>query len=1094
METAANRLTDRSIFFPRNVLFRGLQIVIACLCLALFSGQTTGGEPIEAQLRLGQQSWAQGRYDSARIYFLLARDQAAAQQDTAQWAMARFLLGKYRLRYAQDFAGAEALLDSVVALAGSLPPQSKEIFLAQRERAYIEVFRGNLPEAIRRYQILITEAEQFPPEMDSLRAMAYEAIGLAYSSNDEYEQALTYTQKTLALRERILPPDHIYLAYTHNTLGGIYSWIDQPDKGLFHYEQAEAILKQHFRAGHPIVVQVRTNLGIIQADMGLYWEALEYHKANLLYQDSLPPPAHLGVLLNLASTLRVVGDYEESLALMEQAETLLSEYPGLQPDALGFIARERGAIYQTLGQGEKALTYIQEATRMDQKIFGEDHIRLIQNYLDQARAFIDLNQTQAALSATETALDLARRHLDPVSLRTGKCYQIQGEIYQQVGQFAQSLQSFRKARSIFHRISPWNEGEVYRLMAISWRSLGNWDSTLVMHQGAWQSLLPDQDFQLSPEAGILTYWSQIYWAECLLEQAISLQQQATLTQDPALLNAALASYETSFALSDSQRQFYEATESKQFRLSEQRPHYEAAQQIAWQLYQVDAAPQYALRALQIAEKSKAASLREHLRGHRALQFAGVPDSLLAREQYYRQRLVALDAKRFDTETEEITQNATIEDRFRINLEYQTFLRTLAQQFPQYYQLKYAAQAVSYEALQTALGSDQVAYSYFTGDHSIFLYRIDQTVVQFYQIERDSLLETSLNAWLQFISQPPRLVEQQKDWGPMGYALFQRLLPDLPSTDFSLLLIPDGQLSYLPFESLPTTLPAQPEQYRNWAFLGKERAMIYSYAAEIWLADPAPKTRNWDYVGFAPDFSLGPIAATRANWGALQFNQEEVQQVAAMFKRRPLMGEQAQERTLKTLSSRAHLLHFATHAIADNERQLDSYLQLVPDTVDQEDGRLYGYEIYGLNLPSPLTVLSACQTGHGPLRKGEGIMSLARAFQYSGSERVLTTLWKTDDRAGATLTKAFFKGISEGEATELALQHARQHWLSQSDNLHNHPYYWAGFVLIGKGGELAQPFPWIWLTFPFLFLFVALWRLRKRKAPEEMKIEKQGIEI
>jgi CHAT domain-containing protein len=435
-----------------------------------------------------------------------------------------------------------------------------------------------------------------------------------------------------------------------------------------------------------------------------------------------------------------------------------------------------------------------------------------------------------------------------------------------------------------------------------------------------------------------------------------------------------------------------------------------------------------------------------------MQFAGVPDSLVQKEQFFRQRLAALDAARFDaeqTENDAPPQN----ERYVLKNAYEAFLAELAQRYPRYYQLKYGARSPDIATVQAQLGPQQIAYSYFMGAKAIYIFRIAPDQANGYLVENGRELQTALQDWIAFVSQAPSAQAPSAALVQAGQSLGKKLLPQLPPATNSLLIIPGGMLGYLPFESLLLETPSELRQYQRWDYLGQAFSLSYAYAAEIWLQGKQSQQKASSYLGFAPDFSTGLLSETRSAWGALAHNQEEVETGARLFGGQALIGELAQESAVKQLGRRSNILHFATHALGDNESELDSYLQLSQNNDEHEDGRLHTYEIYGLHLNSPLTVLSACQTAHGPLLEGEGIMSLARAFQYAGSEQVLTTLWQADDQAGASLTTAFLAAVAEGEATAQALQSARQQWLSEADNVHGHPYYWAGFVLIGDGEEI-----------------------------------------
>ena len=114
----------------------------------------------------------------------------------------------------------------------------------------------------------------------------------------------------------------------------------------------------------------------------------------------------------------------------------------------------------------------------------------------------------------------------------------------------------------------------------------------------------------------------------------------------------------------------------------------------------------------------------------------------------------------------------------------------------------------------------------------------------------------------------------------------------------------------------------------------------------------------------------------------------------------------------------------------------------------QDGYLRLHDIYNLNLPADLVVLSACQTGVGKQIKGEGLIALTRGFMYAGAARVVASLWKVDDRATAELMAEFYKQMfTDGQRPAAALR-AAQRKLSQQPRWRS-PYYWAGFVLQGE---------------------------------------------
>jgi CHAT domain-containing protein len=144
------------------------------------------------------------------------------------------------------------------------------------------------------------------------------------------------------------------------------------------------------------------------------------------------------------------------------------------------------------------------------------------------------------------------------------------------------------------------------------------------------------------------------------------------------------------------------------------------------------------------------------------------------------------------------------------------------------------------------------------------------------------------------------------------------------------------------------------------------------------------------------------------------------------------------------------LHFATHGYLDSERMGLSalVLSLLDEEGKQQDGFLRAHEIYNLNLPAELVILSACQTGLGKEIRGEGLVGVTRGFMYAGAARVVFSLWSVNDKATSELMAKFYqKMLKEGQRPAAALRAAQVEMWKQRQ--WQAPYYWAAFVLQGE---------------------------------------------
>jgi len=145
-----------------------------------------------------------------------------------------------------------------------------------------------------------------------------------------------------------------------------------------------------------------------------------------------------------------------------------------------------------------------------------------------------------------------------------------------------------------------------------------------------------------------------------------------------------------------------------------------------------------------------------------------------------------------------------------------------------------------------------------------------------------------------------------------------------------------------------------------------------------------------------------------------------------------------------------IIHLATHGIMNLSRpELSGVLfSLVDEKGRPQNGYLGLTEIYNLNLPAEMVVLSACETGVGKQIRGEGLIALTRGFMNAGAERVVASLWRVDDRATAELMAEFYYEMFVHKLKPAAALRAAQLKLSQRSAWRN-PHFWAGFVLQGE---------------------------------------------
>jgi CHAT domain-containing protein len=288
----------------------------------------------------------------------------------------------------------------------------------------------------------------------------------------------------------------------------------------------------------------------------------------------------------------------------------------------------------------------------------------------------------------------------------------------------------------------------------------------------------------------------------------------------------------------------------------------------------------------------------------------------------------------------------------------------------------------------------------------------------------------------------------------------------------LFVVPDGALHYVPFSLLIHPARSAPLVAFNDVAMLPSATTLGLLRRQTSSRAPAPKALAVlaDPVFDALDSrvrvrSRAPAAAAAGGWiprrlSRLPFSREEADRIAGLVapaQRLKAVDFEA-SRALATSPQLAdyRILHFATHAIQDDERPSLSgiVLSLVDESGSALDGFLRLHELYTLKLRADLVVLSACETGIGPgagtgaTAGGEGVSSLARGFFHAGAGRVVSTLWKVDDEATAAMMRFFYEALlaDPAMAPAAALRTAQAEMRRQSR--WRDPYFWAAFVIHG----------------------------------------------
>jgi CHAT domain-containing protein len=370
-----------------------------------------------------------------------------------------------------------------------------------------------------------------------------------------------------------------------------------------------------------------------------------------------------------------------------------------------------------------------------------------------------------------------------------------------------------------------------------------------------------------------------------------------------------------------------------------------------------------------------------------------------------------------------------------------------------------------------LDDDTGLVEYLLGESKSYIFYISKKIAKVTEIESRGSLERSLRGYIKAIMNP---ASGEFPGHLAGERIAKEIL--LPISDQiderikRLIVIPDGILNYLPFETLriPKTR-GQGLEYliervevsyapsaSSLAYLSKKKPGPRARCL-LAIGDPAllrrPRGKKSDGgagTGFLYEIGQGQ----GLDFGPLPFSRKEVLGIAKQFpdrSSRVFLGREAREDILKGMPlDEYQILHFACHGVIDEDVPFRSALLLSNQGAPNDDGFLQAREIYTLKMNADLVVLSACRTGKGKLEKGEGVLGLARVFFYAGSKSVISTLWAIEDRSTAEFMNEFYGFLVKGCGKAEALRLAKIGMLTKS---YKHPFYWASFILNGDYGPI-----------------------------------------
>jgi CHAT domain-containing protein/uncharacterized protein YxeA len=949
-------------------------------------------------------------------------------------------------------------------------------------------------------------------ERHAKTALSYYFIGLCYRGIklDSAQIAMgqnnivleaEYLEKALRIQKAVLDSTHAQLADTYQALGDYnYDVLSAYLTGHEYHQKALWVRERRFKEGHPSTALTYLNLAKYNRVISEYALELTYLEKALQLQESIFGLDHKDVgttLYALADRYRMSGDIERALSYFERAEKIMLIRVGAEGRELAEIYIGIASCYGALDNYQEQRVYLRRVLALWQKTYGKQHQQIGVAYSELGNYFLAQNSLDSALHYHNLAITLWKNTLGDNHIwvaegmeAVAKVYAVKGDSEQEFFYLNEALRRKKSSSaasgdkgdmladdeySSNNRATPTQLYESYLNLAKFYLQKKDYKLGLAFCQSALGAIFPSiakrgSDTYQNPT--ILELSRNIAWLDVMhLKGSLLLLEYKEGSHQDKDLQFAVQTFDHTMRLIDTLRINFTADASKEQLTKRSIPIYEGALEAQYLQYQNSKDAKYIASAFSVMEHSKAFVLMQAIQNSQAKNAGIVPQELFAKEELLRQNLAYYsDYKNQDKE------NAAAFDKayFDTKRAYDSLIHHIESNYPKYYQLKYAQPNIKIKDIQEKiLRPKDAILEYFIGDENIYVFCIQKNDVQFYkkafvrkEQQNINLLRNNLTNYKFIVAEPQAAFREFVDVSHEVYKYyFEPFAKTITAENTErLIVIPDGMLSYVPFEVFmqePTPADQQAE-YRELKMLVRTYEITYSYSSSLLLQNlqTAHYSHNGKCLGFAPTYShAGKGQPTNAD---LPWAEKEMQAIQQTFKGQFILGAGATKQAFLQQSRDYAVIHLAMHGIVDWRNPQRSHLAFATIAGDStgDAANLYGFEIQNLSLRADLVVLSACETGFGKVIRGEGVLSLARGFMLAGVPSIITTLWQVNDYTSATLMTYFYENLDKGMDKPTALHQAKLRYLAQTDKISGHPAFWASFVSLGDPAPIRRTWGWL----------------------------------
>jgi len=891
----------------------------------------------------------------------------------------------------------------------------------------------NVNEAIKYLKLSVSLKEQ-DGEFDIRYARSLYNLGALYGMLGDFKRREDYSLSSLEIEKEIYGDSSPDLMRTYSSLATVYIELREYNKAINFANTALAIASDYPDSiDQLILANLYNNLGVCYYSLADFSKAkIYFDKTESIYRNSQINNVHdyINLMNSQAITYGNLGLSENSDEYFEKGiELALSNNNHLAYNLINSYA----IILGNAGKKQKGEALLKSALERSKSKFNEDprnYYVVLNTYADFLREYrININKS---LDYYVMCVEYISNNDQDLSLKTS--------VY------------------IGYSLSLAEAGKL-------WEALETIQALLLSSNGVKQ----DPGVLDNPEIGSIKYDMRSLLV--LKTKYKILWNIYSATADLKTLEAAAKTSELLVELLEKVRINISEEESRLILGDQYRDFYLNAIRDFYLLYRKTATTTYLEKAFEYSEKSKVAGLLTSTRELKAVQFhipAGIADF-----EKMLQRNLSLFNARIAEESVKLEPDRQLINGWRENLLETTRLRdslvkVFEDQYPGYYDIKYNTKVATLKDITIIAGRNGNYINYVVSDTLLYIFVANRKHQQLLAIPVDSAFLTNIKQFRELLAMPLPSANARvafEKFQSTGYELYKTIIePFIPYLISDKILIsPDNILSYLPFETIPTSpISGGMIKYRDVDYLMNDFDISYTYSATF-----IKENEKRDYgisnnaIAFAPGY-LEPVdiqkvlMSRQAEMGFLPdlpFARQEAEYVSDITGGDLYLNSEAKESVFKSESGNYDIIHLAMHTILNDKDPMNSTLIFSPGNDSIDDGYLKTYEVYGIPLKAKMVVLSSCNTGSGHLYSGEGILSLARGFIYSGSQSVAMAMWEIEDRSGTEIVKLFYDNLKKGNSKSVALRKARKAYLKNADQLRSHPYFWSAMVIYGNNNPL-----------------------------------------